>query len=132
MDHPVILFDGVCNLCSAAVQFVIKRDPKHHFRFASLQSETGQQLLQQHGLSAPYPDSIVLLEDGKSYARSAAVLRIAKKLQGLWPLMYGFMIIPAFIRDGMYNWIASKRYQWFGKKETCWIPNAELSSLFIN
>lgn len=129
--QAIILFDGVCNLCSGAVQFIIKRDPKHYFRFASLQSEAGNNLLQQHGLSEGYVDSIVLLENGKAFTKSAAALRIAKKLKGLWPLMYGLVIIPPFIRNAMYNWIAARRYQWFGKKEACWIPDTALRKLFI-
>ena len=132
MDHPVILFDGVCNLCSAAVQFVIKRDPTHYFRFASLQSETGQRLLKEHGLSRETFDSFVLLKDGKLHTRSAAALQVVRKLKGWWPLLYVLIILPRFIRDGIYQWIARKRYQWFGRKETCWVPDPSLSQLFIN
>jgi predicted DCC family thiol-disulfide oxidoreductase YuxK len=130
--HPLILFDGFCNLCSAAVQFVIKRDPKYYFRFASLQSETGQRLLQQYQVSERYLDSFVLVEDGIAYTRSAAALRVTRKLSGFWPLTYGLIIIPPLIRNAVYNWIARKRYDWFGKKEECWLPDPSLKKRFID
>ena len=132
IPHPIIFFDGICNLCTGAVQFVIKHDPTHRFRFASLQSEVGQQLLKQYNLPADEFGSFILLEKGKVYTRSSAALRVSKKLTGLWPVLYAFMIVPAFIRNGVYNWIAKNRYQWFGKKEECWIPTPELNNLFIN
>lgn len=130
--NPVIFFDGVCNLCTGSVQFVIKHDPQHYFRFASLQSELGQLFLQQNGLSADTFDSFILWEDGKYYTESTAALRVARKLNGLWPALYGFMLLPAFIRNSVYRLVARNRYRWFGKKETCWIPAAELNSLFIS
>ncbi len=132
ISFPIILFDGVCNVCSGAVQFVIKHDPKHQFRFASLQSELGKQILAENKLNTPEVDSIVLWEDGKVSIKSTAALKIARKLNGLWPSLYGFMIIPAFIRNAVYDWVARNRYQWFGKKETCWIPTKELSALFLD
>jgi predicted DCC family thiol-disulfide oxidoreductase YuxK len=132
MDHPVILFDGVCNLCSSSVQFVIRHDPGHYFRFASLQSGFGQSVLQQHHLPVQELGSFVLLEDGKLYTRSAAVLRVCKKLNGAWPLLYAFMIVPPFIRNAVYNFVAKRRYKWFGKKEECWIPGPELQQLFLS
>jgi predicted DCC family thiol-disulfide oxidoreductase YuxK len=129
---PLIFFDGVCNLCTGAVQFVIKRDPRHVFRFASLQSELGQQLLKQHQLPTEEFGSFILLEEGRVYTKSSAALRVAKKLNGLWPGLYAFMIVPAFVRNGVYNWIARNRYKWFGKKEECWIPTPELNDLFVD
>ena len=131
-SHPIIFFDGICNLCTGAVQFVIKRDPKRYFRFASLQSEAGQQLLKNYHLPADDFSSFILFDKGKVYTRSSAALRVAKKLSALWPGLYAFMIVPSFIRNGVYNWVARNRYKWFGKKEECWIPTAELNDLFIS
>lgn len=132
LPHPVIFFDGVCNLCTGSVQFIIKHDPKQYFRFASLQSELGQQFLQQKGLSADTFDSFIVWENGKYYTESTAALRVTKKLNGLWPGLYAFILLPAFIRNSVYRLIARNRYRWFGKKEACWIPTAELNSLFIS
>ncbi len=131
LPHPVILFDGVCNLCTGSVQFVIKHDSKHQFRFASLQSEFGQQVMTEFHLPTTELGSFILLENGKIYTRSSGALRVTKKLNGGWPLLYVFMLVPAFIRNGIYNWVAKNRYKWFGKKEECWIPTKELNSLFI-
>lgn len=130
--HPVILFDGVCNLCNGVVQFVIKHDPNHIFRFASLQSEYGKNIMRRFGLPVDELNSFILLENEKIYSRSTAALRIVKKLNGLWPGLYGFIIVPPFIRNAVYNWVARNRYKWFGKKEACWIPTPELKSLFLD
>ena len=131
-SHPVIFFDGVCNLCTGSVQFIIKHDPKHYFRFASLQSELGQQVLQQFNLPSAEFGSFILLEEGKIYTKSTAALRVTKKLDGLWPVLFSFMIVPPFIRNWVYSFIAKNRYRWFGKKESCWLPNVELSNLFLD
>lgn len=132
LKNPVIFFDGVCNLCTGSVQFVIKHDPQHYFRFASLQSELGQQFLKQIGLSADTFDSFIVWENGKYYTESTAALRVARKLNGLWPGLYVFILLPAFIRNSVYRLVARNRYRWFGKQETCWIPTPELNSLFIS
>jgi len=129
--HPVIIFDGVCNLCNGSVQFVIKRDPQHRFRFASLQSDYGQQVLAQHHLPTNTFNSFLLLDDGKLYTKSTAALRVFRHMKGIWPLLYGFSIVPKFIRNGVYNWIARNRYKWFGKQEACMIPTPELKQLFL-
>ena len=129
--HPVVLFDGVCNLCNSVVQLVIKHDPKKQFRFASLQSPFGQQVLQQFHLPATSFNSFILLENGRIYTKSTGALRMAKKLGGLWALLYGFMIVPPFIRNGVYNWVARNRYKWYGKQETCWLPTPDLKMRFI-
>jgi predicted DCC family thiol-disulfide oxidoreductase YuxK len=128
--HSIILFDGVCNLCNQSVQFIIKRDKKDYFRFAALQSEIGTDLLQQYHVS-PQSDSIVFIDNGKAYTKSSAALRICKGLSGLWPLMYAFIIIPPFLRNSIYNWIARNRYRWFGKKNACMIPTPALKSKFL-
>lgn len=127
--HPIILFDGVCNLCNGAVQFIIERDKKRQFRFASLQSDFGQQYQQQVGASV---DSILLVENGKIYQKSSAALRIARKLDGLWSLLFLFIIVPPFIRNAVYDWIARNRYRWFGKQDSCWMPTPDLKALFLD
>lgn len=129
--HPIILFDGHCNLCNSSVQFVIERDPNKQFRFASLQSEFGKTILANFNLSTRQLNTVILLDSGKIYTRSTAALMVAKKLSGAWSLMYAFSIIPAFIRDIVYNFIAKNRYNWFGKKEACWVPTPALKDLFI-
>ena len=131
-DHPVILFDGVCNLCNSSVQFVIRRDKKGSFRFASLQGRSGQQYLQQYHLPVDDFNSFVLIENNKVYTRSTAAQRVARQLGGGWKLLYGFIVIPRFIRDAMYNLVAKNRYRWFGKKEACMIPSPELKARFLD
>ena len=128
----VILFDGVCNLCSGVVQFIIKHDSKKQFRFASLQSKFGEDVMKHFGLPIDQFNSFILLENGKIYTRSTGALKVAKKLNGLYPLLYAFIVVPRFIRDAIYNLVAGKRYKWFGKKEACWIPTPELKNLFID
>ena len=115
-QRSIILFDGVCNLCDSAVQFIIKRDKKNHFSFASLQSAKGQKILSKYNLPSNDINSFVLLENGKLYTRSTGALKVTKKLNGLWPLLYGFIIIPKFIRDSIYKWIAGNRYKCLAKK----------------
>lgn len=132
INHPVILFDGVCNLCNGSVQYVIKHDKQGLFRFASLQSDSGQELLQQYQLPQSDFTSFVLMEKGEIYTRSTAALKVARKLSGIVKLLYGFIIVPAFIRDGVYNFIAKNRYKWFGKQESCMIPTPELKERFLN
>ncbi|MEQ8706464.1 MAG: thiol-disulfide oxidoreductase DCC family protein [Phaeodactylibacter sp.] len=129
--HPILLFDGVCNLCNSSVQFIIERDPEARFRFASLQSEEGQGLLHTFGARLPDLSSVVLVQDGKLYARSEAALRVARQLKGGWALLYAFIVVPRPIRDAIYNWIARNRYRWFGKKEACMIPSPDIQSRFL-
>jgi predicted DCC family thiol-disulfide oxidoreductase YuxK len=131
-QHSIILFDGVCNLCNGAVQFIIKRDNKNQFLFASLQSQEGKQILEEHNFTVNKANSFFLFENGKLFYRSTAALKVIKKLSGLWPLLYGFIIVPKFIRDGVYNWIAKNRYRWFGRKDECMIPTPELNAKFLN
>ena len=133
IDNPkaLILFDGVCNLCESSVQFVLLRDKQAHFQFASLQSNFANKILTQHGLKISNFDSIVLIENGKVYQRSDAALRIAKQLLGGWKFLYVFIIVPRFIRDAVYNFIAKNRYRWFGKKEECMLPKQEWKQRFL-
>jgi predicted DCC family thiol-disulfide oxidoreductase YuxK len=128
----VILFDGVCNLCNGFVQFLIQRDPKRRYRYASLQSEAGQSLMKEAGLPVDEIDSVVLIEDGKAYTHSDVALRVARHMSGLWPMAVVFYSIPKGIRDRIYNWIARNRYRWFGKRESCMVPTPELKSLFLD
>jgi predicted DCC family thiol-disulfide oxidoreductase YuxK len=132
MEQPVVLFDGVCNLCNSAVQFIIKHDKKNVFRFASLQSGTGQDLLARYNLPMNELNSFILIENNKAYSRSTAALRVAKKLNGIVSWLYGFIIIPQIFRDSIYDWIARNRYKWFGKKEECMIPTPELKARFLS
>lgn len=130
-DNPVILFDGICNLCNNAVQFVIKHDKKKIFRFASLQSESGKALLHKYGLPVNDPNSFVLVQNNKAYTKSTAALLVTQKLSGAVKLLYGFIIVPPFLRNGIYKMVAANRYKWFGKKDSCMVPSAGLSARFL-
>ncbi|MGS2739585.1 thiol-disulfide oxidoreductase DCC family protein [Sinomicrobium sp. M5D2P17] len=132
-NKKIILFDGVCNLCNSSVQFVIKRDKKDVFRFASLQSEAGQKLLAERGIDPVKTDSIVLIEPGVAYyTKSQAAIDIASELGGGWPFLRIFeYILPVSLRDRMYDFIASNRYKWYGKKDQCMIPTPELKAKFL-
>ncbi|MCO5285378.1 MAG: DCC1-like thiol-disulfide oxidoreductase family protein [Chitinophagaceae bacterium] len=129
-SKSVVLFDGVCNLCNGFVQFIIRRDKKDRFRFASLQSPEGQELLSEFPGNESLK-TIILIEDGRIYKRSTAALRVARRLPGFWPAFYGLIIIPAPLRDYMYNIVARNRYRWFGKKQECMIPTPELKAKFL-
>ena len=131
-SHPVILFDGVCNLCSTAVQFIIKRDKKDVFRFASLQSEAAQNILKPFDFPLDELKTIVLVQNGKIYLRSRAVLRIVSQLNGAWKLSALLYIFPSFISDVVYNLISKYRYKLFGKKDSCMIPTPELKARFLS
>jgi predicted DCC family thiol-disulfide oxidoreductase YuxK len=131
-QQSIILFDGVCNLCNRAVQLVIKRDKYNQFLFASLQSEEGKKILADNNFYDNKMNSFLLVENGKVYDHSTAALRVFKKLKGLRSLLYGFIIVPRFIRDGVYAFIAKNRYQWFGKKDECMIPTPELRAKFLS
>jgi predicted DCC family thiol-disulfide oxidoreductase YuxK len=130
-EFPIILFDGVCNLCAWAVRFIIKRDPHGVFRFVSLQSDMGRQLLAAHGIDPSRTDSFVLIEDGVAYTESTAALRVARRLHSAWPLCYAGIVLPRVLRDPLYRFIARNRYRWFGKQETCMIPTPELRARFL-
>ncbi|UMB54479.1 DUF393 domain-containing protein [Lutibacter sp. A64] len=129
--NSIILFDGVCNLCNASVNFIIKHDKKEHFKFASLQSDAAKELLLQYNSKKINMDSIILIENNNFYEKSTAALKISKKLNNGFSLLYLFIIIHPFIRDWVYNYIAKNRYKWFGKKENCMIPTPELKNRFI-
>ncbi len=131
-NYPIILFDGICNLCNKAVQYVIKNDPGEIFKFATLQSHTGQRLLKEHKLSGLNFNSFILIQEGYVFTRSTAALKVAQKLNGHIKLLYGFIIVPTFIRDLVYNFISKNRYKWFGKRETCMNPTPSLQRRFLN
>ena len=132
MDQSIVLFDGVCNLCNGAVQFIIRHDKRKNFVFASLQSDEGQKLLKQYNFPVNELNTFILIEEGKAYTRSTGALKVAKKLNGLLPILSGFLILPASFRDGIYNWVGKNRYKWFGKKDECMIPTPELKARFLN
>jgi predicted DCC family thiol-disulfide oxidoreductase YuxK len=128
--NPIVFFDGVCNLCNASVQFILKRDHAQVFCFAPLQGETFAAL--DIPEKEKLPDSIILLENGKLYAESAAVLRIARRLSLPWRyLALPGWLFPSFVRDPIYRLIARNRYRWFGKKDVCYLPTSELKSRFL-
>jgi predicted DCC family thiol-disulfide oxidoreductase YuxK len=128
---PIILFDGVCNFCNGMVNFIIRQDKKKVFRFAALQSETGQKLLEQYGLPKENFNSFFLVDNGKVYRSSTAGLRLYSRLPWYWKWTQVFWIVPRFLRDAVYNFIARNRYRWFGKKESCMVPTADVRSRFL-
>ena len=130
IKRRLIFFDGDCNLCQYAVQFIIQRDKKGLFCFASLQSELANELLSASGQVPLELSTFILWEEGSIFYRSTAALRVAKGLPALWPMLYAFIIVPTFIRDGIYNWIAANRYQWWGKSESCLVPKPEWKNRF--
>ena len=131
-DKHLLLFDGVCNLCNGAVNFIIDRDKQQQIVFASLQSELGQQILQQYHPSKKDFKSMVLLREGKISLKSNAVLEISKKLSGAWPLLYALKIVPRFVRDWIYEVISVNRYKWFGRKDQCRVPTADIRNRFVS
>lgn len=131
-QKPILLFDGECNLCNGSVQFVIQRDKKGKVKFCSIQSEIGEKLMLEHQIPKNYLASIILIENNKIYYKSTAALRLSKYMNALWPGLLAFIIVPPFIRNWVYDFIAKNRYKWFGKTETCWIMTPELKDRFLN
>ncbi|POY40647.1 thiol-disulfide oxidoreductase [Flavobacterium alvei] len=131
-NKKIILFDGVCNLCNSAVQFVIRHDKKDVFRFVALQSELGQDILNHIGINPKNIDSIILYEPGIAYYyKSQAAIEIARNLGGFWHFGTIFRIIPTPIANQLYDYVAKNRYKWYGKKESCMMPTPELKSKFL-
>jgi predicted DCC family thiol-disulfide oxidoreductase YuxK len=132
-ERPVVLFDGVCNLCNRGVNFIIDRDPSGTFRFAALQSGAGRRILQGFGrsLSEGDPQTIVVVDRSRLYERSGAILRIARHMRGAWPLLAVLLLIPRPLRDALYRWGSARRYRWFGKSDTCRVPTQELRARFL-
>ena len=125
----IILFDGDCNFCDASVQFIIKRDSKAYFQFASIQSEIGQSYVEQFQLQSI--DSMIVVKNNRAYTKSTAALIIAKQFSGMWKLLLLAKIIPLPIRDKLYDYVAKNRYKWFGKKEVCHLPTKEERERFL-
>ena len=129
--HPVVIFDGVCNFCNSSVNFIMDRDRQGQIRYTPNQSDSGRDLLTQHGRNPDEVETLYLIEDGKLYDQSSAVLRISRYLRFPWNLGYALIIIPRFLRNGVYRFIARNRYRWFGKREACRIPSAEERARFL-
>jgi predicted DCC family thiol-disulfide oxidoreductase YuxK len=130
-ENPVLIFDGVCELCSTAVNFILRWEKGHEIRFTANQNPPGRALLIQYGENPDEVSTIYYIENGKIYKQSAAVLRIARRLRFPWYLGYGFIIVPRFIRDFFYKLIARNRYRFFGQKDTCRIPTPEEMARFL-
>jgi predicted DCC family thiol-disulfide oxidoreductase YuxK len=130
--NNIIVFDGVCNLCSGSVMFIVKRDHDAIFRFAPMQSNTGQELLKQYGMDPNDVQTILLVKNGRAYMKSNAALEIAKEFQGYWKLLVIFRFVPKMIRDWFYDLIADHRYRWFGKKEICMVPPDDVRERFLD
>lgn len=131
MSAPVLLFDGVCNLCEQSVQFILRYERDSTLQFASQQSETGQKMLVERGLSTTL-ESLVLIEGEQTYSGSDAALRVAAYLQTPWSWGTWLLWIPSVIRNSVYKWIAKNRYNWFGQKEMCSLPTPELQARFLD
>lgn len=129
--NRIILFDGDCNFCDRSVQFIIKRDPEGHFRFASLQSKAGQNLLLKHNIPQTI-DSFLLIENDQWYIKSSAALRVCKKLKGFWTFFQILLIVPRPVRDFFYEIFAKNRYKWFGKRDHCMLPSPEMRKRFLS
>ncbi|MGQ0793589.1 MAG: thiol-disulfide oxidoreductase DCC family protein [Deltaproteobacteria bacterium] len=131
-SHPIILFDGVCNLCAASVQFIIKRDRAGAFKFASLQSEAGQRILARFNLPVDDLSSFILVEGDNYYSKSDAAIRVARRLGGFWRLSGASLALPKPGRDAIYSFIARRRYKWFGRAEACLMPGADIKARFLD
>lgn len=131
-SKSIVFFDGVCNLCNASIDFIIKRDRHNKFLVGALQDGFSKELLSKHQVKEDYLDSLVLLENGEIFYKSTAALKIARKLSGLWPVFYPLIILPTRLRDPVYDFIGKNRYRWFGKKNTCRIPTPEEKAKFLS
>jgi predicted DCC family thiol-disulfide oxidoreductase YuxK len=127
----VVLFDGVCHLCNSSVAFIIRHDPRGHFKFAPIQSPIGQESLRRHHIPTDALDTFVVIEGGRAYTRSTAALRVARRLSGLWSAAYVLIVVPRVVRDFIYKVIARNRYKWFGKREECMMPTLEVKERFL-
>ena len=131
INKAIIIFDGVCNLCNSSVQFILKQDKKHHFVFVVLQSDVARDILLQYPTKITEKDSILLIQEHKIYSESTAALLIARQFTGFWKVLQVFWIVPKFIRNPIYRFIARNRYSWFGKQDVCIIPDKNLINRFL-
>jgi len=131
-DAPILVFDGICVLCSRSVGFVLRHDRKKRFRFATTQSPVGVRLMSEHGLDASKPSSVLLIAGDRAYTESAAMLHVLRSFGGAWKLLAGALwIIPKLLRDAAYRAIAKRRYRWFGQRETCYLPDPSEAGRFL-
>lgn len=131
LHKVILLFDGYCNLCNGCVKFVLKHEKNSLVKFASLQSETGEKLLNKYHINPKTTDSLVLIENGKAYIKSTAALKLSKYMKGIYPFCMVFIIVPPIIRNWVYDFIAKHRYKWFGKSDTCMVPDKNLANRFL-
>lgn len=130
--HPIVLFDGVCTLCDGAVQFIIDRDPAAQFQFASLQSDTGRRLAAEHGVDGSALDTLVVIDGGRAFVWSGAVIQIARRMGRPWSWATVLAVVPRPVRDAAYRFVARHRIQWFGQRAECRIPTPELRARFLD
>lgn len=130
-EHPIVLFDGVCNLCNSVVQFIIRRDPDGTFRFASLQSSTGQELLRACGLAPDQRETFVVVKDGDAYTKSRAAIEVAADLGGVYGLARLLRVVPRTLRDACYDVVAANRKRVFGERDQCMLPTPDRESRFL-
>lgn len=130
-NDRIVFFDGVCNLCNGLVKFIIKMDWKERIKLSALQSEAARERLKNAGVDAVQLTSVAYISEGRIYFKSAAILNILKDIGGIWKVFYGFLIIPRFIRDAVYDLVAKHRYRIFGKRESCMIPDKNISKRFL-
>ena len=131
-DGPIVLYDGVCGLCDRSVQLILRNDRRGRFRFAALQSDAGRALLEKFGLPPDALDSIVLVEGGRAWRKSRAALRIARRMDAPWPLLWPLIIIPGAVADVFYDLVAKNRYRMFGKLDACMLPPPEVRARFLS
>jgi len=129
--NTILLFDGVCNFCNDSVNFIIARDSNRYFKFAPLQSEFAEILIKKHNIDSAKTDSIILIENDRVFTYSTAALEVARKLDGGWFVLYGFIVVPKFIRDFFYKIFAKYRYRLFGRRDSCMIPTPEIRDRFL-
>ena len=129
--YAIVLFDGVCNFCDASVNFMIRNDRRRYFRFAPLQSEAGARLQSKYGIDPSQLETFVVIERERAHLRSTAALKIVRRLGGLYPVLYAAIVVPRPVRDFLYDQFAKRRYRWFGQKEECMVPTAEVKGRFL-
>ena len=130
-DHPVVLFDGVCNFCNGAVQFIIRHDPQAVFRFAAYQSSAGNELALRHGIDPVALETFAIVVNDQAFVRSDAAIATAAQMSGVWRLAVVFKLVPRVLRDAVYGVIAKNRYRWFGRRESCMVPDADVRRRFL-